>query len=407
MRRLTNLLAALLAAAPIAAPIAVAAAGFDGAVKIGVLTDFSSVYQDNTGNGSLAAARMAVDDYLAAHPGSALKPAVVNADHQHKPDAGMQIARRWFDEEGVDAIVDLTNSAIALGVAGLAADKNKVALVTASGTTRLTGDACNANTLHWGFDNYGIATATARSVVQSGGRSWFFVTVDYAFGHDLEGQASRAIRESGGEVLGAARHPLGNQDFASFLLQAQASGAQVVGFANGGGDFSNALKQAVEFGIPRTQKVAGMYVEINDIKALGLDVAQGLVYSQPFYWDLNAATRAWTERFLKRHDKYPTSNHAAAYSAVLHFLKAIEAERARDGRAIVARMKATPTDDEAFGPGSIRADGRMLSPMYLFQVKSPGESKGPWDVSKVLARVEAGEAWRPLAEGGCPLAASR
>lgn len=405
MRRLKRLFAIAVLLPGVSA--LAAQAQFDGAVKIGVLTDFSSVYQDNTGNGSLAAARMAIDDYLAAHPGSALKPVVINADHQNKADIGSATARRWFDEEGVDAIVDLANSAVALGVAGLAAEKNKVTLVTSAGTTRITGDACNANTLHWGFDNYGISSATAKAVVQSGGRNWFFITADYAFGHDLEGQASRVVRASGGQVLGTARHPLGTQDFASFLLQAQGSGAQVVGFANGGADFSNALKQAVEFGIPKGQKIAGMYVEINDIRALGLDVAQGLVYSQPFYWDLNDSTRAWTQRFTKRHDKHPTANHAATYSAVLHFLKAVEAVKTRDGRQIVAQMKAMPTDDEAFGPGLVRADGRKLSPMYLFQVKAPGESKGPWDVAKVLVKVDAGEAWRPLAEGGCPLIASR
>ena len=405
MRRLFCLAAAAaLLSGILAAPTARAAR--EDTVRIGVLTDFSSVYQDNTGRGSLAAAEMAVDDYVAAHPKSALKLEVVSADHQHKPDIGLSTARRWFDQEGVEAIVDLTNSAIALGVSALAAEKNRVAIVSSSGTTRLTGDSCNANTLHWGFDNYGISSATAKATVTSGGKEWFFITADYAFGHDLEKQTSEIVEANGGKILGTVRHPLGTQDFASFLLQAQGSGAQVVAFANGGGDFINVLKQSVEFGVPSSQTVVGMYVEVNDLNAVGLDVAQGLRFSQSFYWDLNDATRAWAARFIERHDKYPTSNHAAAYSGVLHFLKAREAAKTGDGKKIVAQMKAMPTDDEVYGKGSVRVDGRKLHPMYLFQVKTPAESKGPWDFAKVIAEVPADEAWRSLAEGGCALAAA-
>jgi branched-chain amino acid transport system substrate-binding protein len=384
-------------------PAAARAQAFDGTVRIGVLNDMSSLYQDTTGPGSLLGVRMAVEDYMKAHPDSILKPSVVSADHQNKPDVGSNIAREWFERDGLDAVVDVPNSAVALAVSEVTKQFNRVHLNASAGTTRLTGDACSPNTVHWNFDNFALANGTGRAVVATGGDSWFFLTADYAFGHDLEAQTTAVVKAQGGKVLGAVRAPLNTSDFSSFLLQAQSSGAKVIGLANAGGDTINSIKQAAEFGIMGKQKLAGLLIFLTDIHSLGLKTAQGLLFTESFYWDLNDDTRAWSKRFAERHKGYPTSNHAAAYSATLHFLKAIEAAKTHDGKKIVAQMKSMPTDDPVLGKGAIREDGRKLHPMYLFQAKTPAESKSEWDLYKLVRTVPVEEAWRPLAEGGCPL----
>jgi branched-chain amino acid transport system substrate-binding protein len=379
---------------------------FDGTVKIGVLNDRSSLYADTTGPGSEVATRMAVDDYMKAHPNSILKVTVVAADHQNKPDIGAAIARQWFEKDGVDMIVDVPNSAVALAVSDIAKQLNKVNVNASAGTTRLTGDACNQNTLHWNFDNYALANGTGRAVIATGGDTWFFITADYAFGKDLEEQTAAVVKAQGGKVVGAVRAPLNTPDFSSFLLQAQGSGAKVVGLANAGGDTINSIKQAAEFGISPNQRVAGLLIFITDIHSLGLKVAQGLNFTESFYWDLNDDTRAWTQRFIKLHKNYPTSNQAASYSGTLHYLKAMEVAKSRDGKKVVAQMKAMPTDDPVLGKGSIRDDGRKLHPMYLFQAKLPAESKSEWDLYKLVKTIPADEVWRPLSDGGCPFITS-
>jgi len=375
---------------------------FDGNVKIGVLNDRSSLYADTTGPGSEVATRMAVEDYLKANPKSALKITVVAADHQNKPDIGAAIARQWYDKDGVDMIVDVPNSAVALAVSDVAKQLNKVNLNASAGSTRLTGDLCNQNTLHWNFDNFALANGTGRAVIATGGDTWFFITADYAFGHDLEAQTTAVVKAQGGKVVGSVRVPLNTPDFSSFLLQAQGSGAKVVGLANAGGDTINAIKQAAEFGISPKQRIAGLLIFLTDIHSLGLKVTQGLNFTESFYWDLNDQTRAWTQRFIKLHKNYPTSNQAASYSATLHYLKALEVARTRDGKKIVEQMKAMPTDDPVLGKGSVREDGRKLHPMYLFQAKTPEESKSEWDLYKLVKTIPADEVWRPLSEGGCP-----
>ncbi len=378
------------------------AENFDPVVKIGVLSDFSSVYKDNTGDGSYAAAQLAIDDFLAQNPKTVLKPVLLRGDHQNKPDLGLSMAREWFDQH-VDVITDLSNSAIALGVSGLAAQYNKVALATSAGSTDLSGKDCNANTLQWGFDTY-TNTSVARSLTESGLKSWFFITADYTYGQSLEKNARKFVVDAGGKVLGNVRHPLGAQDYSSYLLTAQSSGAQVIGFADGANDFVNAMKQATEFGLTKAQTVAGMAVEVNDLRALGPQIAQGLIFAGPFYWDANEHTRAWTKRFIARNQgRYPTGHHASTYSGVFNYLKVMDKVHSHDGRTIVEAMKATPTDDEPFGPGSVRIDGRKLSPIFKMQAKSPAESTFEWDVAKVIEVIPADKAWRPLSEGGCPL----
>jgi branched-chain amino acid transport system substrate-binding protein len=385
-----------------AMPVGVAAQGFDGTVKLGVLNDMSSLYQDTTGPGSVVAVNMAVEDYAKANPKSALKVTVLSADHQNKPDIGSNIAREWFEREGVDAVIDVPNSAVALAVNEVTKQFNRVHLNASAGTTRLTGDACTPNTVHWNFDNFALANGTGRAVVATGGDTWFFLTADYAFGHDLEAQTAAVVKAQGGKVLGAVRAPLNTSDFSSFLLQAQSSGAKVIGLANAGGDTINSIKQAAEFGIMGKQKLAGLLIFLTDIHSLGLQTAQGLLFTESFYWDLNDQTRAWSERFAQRHKNYPTSNQAAAYSATLHFLKAAEAAKTHDGKKLVDTMKAMPTEDPVLGKGSIREDGRKLHPMYLFQAKKPEESKSEWDLYKLVKTVPTEDAWRPLSEGGCP-----
>ena len=382
---------------------AAAQAEMNGAVRIGVLNDMASVYADFQGPGSVIAAQLAVEDFAKT---SRRKVEVLLADHQNKPDVGASIARRWIDTEGVDMIIDLPNSAVALAVSDIARDANKVMIGSGAGTALLTGAKCSPNTVHWTYDTWANGHALARGVLEQGGKTWFFITADYAFGHDLEKQASDEVLASGGKVIGSVRHPLGTNDFSSFLLQAQASGAQVVGLANAGGDTTNTIKQAAEFKIGEKQRVAAMIFDLQSVPALGLPAAQGLTGINAFYWDMNDATRAWSRRFQERHSKkmMPNHMHAGVYAGTLHYLKAVEKVGSpADGRAVVAAMKAMPTDDPLFGQGRIREDGRKLHPMYLLQVKTPAESKGEWDVFKVTATIPADQAFRPLKDGGCPL----
>jgi len=389
----------------LAAPAAYGQA-FDGKVKVGVLNDQSSLYADATGQGSVIGARMALEDYMKANPNSKLQVEIIFADHQNKPDLGSNIARQWFEKDGVDAVLDVPNSGVALAVTEVTKQLNKVHLNGSAGSARLTGDACNANTVHWTFDNFALANGTGTAVVATGGDTWFFMTADYAFGHDLEAQTSAVVKKAGGQVLGAVRIPLNNADFSSFLLQAQQSKAKVIGLANAGGDTINSVKQASEFGIVTSgQRLAGLLLFVTDIHSLGLKIAQGLQYTDSFYWDQNDGTRAWTKRFVEKMNgkQYPTMNHAGNYGAMLHFLKAIEASKTHDGKAIVAKMKELPTDDVTFGKGKVREDGRQMHDMFLWQVKKPEESKAPWDYVKLVKTIPADQAWRPLADGGCPL----
>jgi branched-chain amino acid transport system substrate-binding protein len=375
-------------------------------VKLGVLNDRSGVYSDLTGEGSVIAARMAVEDFKAAEKG--IKVEVVAADHQNKPDIGASIARQWYDQDGVDVILDVPTSSVALAVNGLAREKNKILINSGGGTSDLTGAQCSPNTVHWTYDTWALANGTGGAMVKRGGDTWFFVTADYAFGHALERDTSALVTKAGGKVVGAVRHPFPGQDFASFLLQAQSSGAKVIGLANAGGDFTNTMKQAAEFGIVQGgQSLAGLLVFITDVHSLGLQVAQGLVMTEAFYWDQNDQTRAWAKRFGERNGgKMPTMVHAGVYAGALHYLKAVEALKGKDTAKVMAKMKEMPTDDPLFGKGRIRQDGRKIHDMYLFEVKKPSESKGPWDLYKQLATTPADQAFRPLNEGGCPLVKS-
>jgi branched-chain amino acid transport system substrate-binding protein len=373
-------------------------------LKIGVLSDMSGLYADLAGPGSTLAAKMAAEDFGGSVNGVAIE--IVSGDHQNKPDVGSNLARKWIDVDGVQAIVDVPSSAVALAVSGLARDKNKVLLVSGAGTADLTGSSCTPNTVHWTYDTWALANGTGKAVVQDGGNSWFFLTADYAFGQALEKDVTTVVRASGGSVIGSVRHPLNAPDFSSFLLQAQQSHAKIVGLANAGGDTINAIKQASEFGIVRGgQKLAGLLVFITDIHALGLKAAQGLLLTSSFYWDHDDRTRAWSTRFAeKRSGKMPTMVQAGVYASVLHYLKAAAAVKdPTDGKAVVAKMKELGTDDPLFGKGTIRVDGRKVHPMYLYEVKTPEESKKPWDYYKLRREIPADAAFRPLAESECPL----
>jgi branched-chain amino acid transport system substrate-binding protein len=385
-------------------------AAFDGHVKVGVLNDQSSLYADATGQGSVVAARMALEDYMKANPNSKLKVELIFADHQNKPDIGSNIARQWIERDGVDMILDVPNSAVALAVNDVTRQLNKVMVNGSAGTVRLTGDACSPNTVHWTFDNFALANGTGRAVVSTGGDSWFFITADYAFGHDLEAQTSAVVKQMGGQVLGTVRVPLNTSDFSSYLLQAQSSKAKVIGLANAGGDTINSIKQASEFGIVKAgQRLAGLLVFITDVNSLGLDVAQGLQFTEAFYWDMNDDTRAWTKRFVEKMNGrlYPTMNHAGNYGGMLHYLKAVEAAQTTDGAKVVQKMKELPTKDATFGEGRVREDGRHIHPMYLWQVKKPADSKAKWDYYTLVKTIPAEEAFRPLDQGGCSLVAKK
>jgi branched-chain amino acid transport system substrate-binding protein len=375
----------------------------DGIVKIGVLSDMSSLYTDIAGAGSVVAAKMAVEDSGIEKRG--YKVEVVSADHLNKPDVGSSIARQWYDTDKVDVIVDVPTSSVALAVNEITKEKKKVFLVSGAASSDLTGKACSPNTVHWTYDTWMLANGTGGAIVKTGGDSWYFLTADYAFGLALERDTEAVVLKNGGKVLGKVRHPLNAQDFSSFLLQAQASKAKVIGLANAGGDTTNAIKQAAEFGIVKGgQSLAGLLVFLSDIHALGLPTAQGLIVTNTFYWDTNDQTRAWAKRFAGLNGgKYPTMVHAGVYSALTHYFKAIEALKSDDGTKVVAKMKETPTDDQLFGKGSIRADGRKIHPAYLVEVKKPSESKGPYDYYKVRTTIPADQAFRPMADGGCPL----
>ncbi len=391
------------AAVLVALTAAPALAETNGTLRIGVLNDMSSVYADFQGPGSVVAAQLAIEDFAKQ---SKRKVEVISGDHQNKPDIGAGIARRWFDVDGIDMIIDLPNSAVALAVSDIAREKNKVVIGSGAGTALLTGAKCSPNFVHWTYDTWSMGHGIARGVLAQGGKTWFFITADYAFGQDLEKQATDEVLASGGKVLGSVRHPLGVNDFSSFLLQAQASKADVIALANAGGDTVNTIKQAGDFKISPKQKVVALIFDLQAVPAMGLKTAQGLTAINAWYWDLNDQTRAWSKRYQERHPKKQMPNHmqAGVYSAVLHYLKAVDKVGSpTDGRAVVAAMKAMPTDDRVFGKGTIRADGRQIHPMYLLQVKTPAESKSEWDVFKVVGTIPADKAFRPLNEGGCPL----
>jgi branched-chain amino acid transport system substrate-binding protein len=376
-------------------------------IKIGVLSDMSSLYADIGGPGSVAAAKLAVADFTKDHPN--FKVEIVSGDHQNKPDIGTNIANQWYDVENVDMIVDVPNSGVALAVSAVAANKNKPFIVNGAAASDLTGAKCNADTVHWAYDTWMLSNGTATAMVKTGGDTWFFLTADYAFGHALERDAAAVVEKNGGRVVGKVRAPLNTNDFSSFLLQAQSSKAKVIGLANAGGDTINSIKQAAEFGIVKGgQSLAGLLVFASDVNALGLQTAQGLVLTETWYWDMNDANRAWTRRWQQERNaagKYPTMIHAGVYAGTLHYLKAAAAMggKVKDGKAVVAKMKELPTDDPLFGKGEIRADGRKIHPAYLFEVKKPEESKHPGDFYKVRATIPADQAFRPLKDGGCSL----
>jgi branched-chain amino acid transport system substrate-binding protein len=372
----------------------------DGTIKIGVMNDMSGLY----GSGSVVAARMAVEDFGAAAKG--LKVEIVGADHQNKPDVGSNIVRTWIDVDKVDVIVDVPTSSVALAVSEIVKDKNKVFLVSGAAASDLTGPKCTPNTIHWTYDTWALANGTGKAIVQTGGDTWFFLTANDAFFLALERDSAAVVKKSGGKVLGEVRHPVPGTDFSSFLLQAQASKAKIIGLANAGGDTINSIKQASEFGIVKGgQKLAGLLVFISDVKALGLPIAQGLIFTEAWYWDTNDVNREFAKKFAAQNKGiYPSMIHAGVYSAVTHYLKAVsELKSDADGKVVVAKMKETPTDDKLFGKGTVRADGRKIHDMYLFEVKKPEESKGPWDLYHLRATIPAAEAFRPLKEGGCPL----
>ena len=374
------------------------------AVKIGVLGDRSGVYSDISGEGSVVAARMAVEDFKPAGQGLAVE--IVSADHQNKPDVGAALARQWYDRDGVTMIIDGVTSSVALAINQVTKEKNRVFIDTGAGTADLTGPQCTPNTIHWVYDTVALGNGTAGAMVKRGGDTWFFLSADYVFGQTLQRDASAVVVKNGGKVVGSVKTPFPTADFSSFLLQAQGSGAKVIGLANAGGDTINSIKQSGEFGITEGgQALAGLLVFSSDVHSLGTKVAQGLVLTEPFYWDLNEGTRAFSDRFAKvMGGKKPTSNHAGVYSGVLHYLKAVAALKAdTDGAKTVAKMKEMPTDDPLFGHGTVRADGRKIHDMYLFEVKKPGDSKGEWDLYKTLATIPGNEVFRPLGEGGCPL----
>jgi branched-chain amino acid transport system substrate-binding protein len=373
----------------------------DNVIKIGVLSDMSSLYTDLAGAGSVLAAKMAVEDSGIEKRG--YKVEFASADHQNKPDVGSAIARQWYDTDKVDVIVDVPNSGVALAVSQITKDKGRVFLAVGPGSSDLTGKACSPNTVHWAYDTWMLANGTGTAITKQGGDTWFFITADYAFGQALERDTTAAVTKAGGKVLGGVRAPINNQDFSSFLLQAQSSKAKVIGLANAGGDTTNSIKQAAEFGIVKGgQSLAGLLVFLTDIHALGLNNAQGLIFTETFYWDMNDQTRAFSNRFAPQ-DKgiHPTMVHAGVYASVLHYLKAVEALKSDDGTKVVAKMKELPTDDPLFGKGSIRVDGRKIHPAYLVEVKKPAESKAPWDYYKIVATIPGAQAYTTKAETKC------
>jgi branched-chain amino acid transport system substrate-binding protein len=395
-----------MAAAALCAGAGVAQAQYsDGTIKIGVMNDQSGTYADLSGQGSVWAARKAIEDFCKTtkcHD----KIEVVFADHLNKPDVGSNVVRQWFDVDKVDMVVDVPTSSVALAVNTITKEKNKVFLVSGAAASNLTGKDCSPNTIHWTYDTWALANGTGQAIVKTGGDTWFFLTADYAFGHALERDTEAVVLKNGGKVLGKVRHPFPAQDFSSFLLQAQASKAKIIGLANAGADTTNAIKQAAEFGIVAGgQNLAGLLVFITDVHSLGLKTAQGLIFTEAWYWDGNDNNRAFAKEFgAANKGNMPTMVQAGVYSAVTHYLKAVhELKSDGDGAAVVAKMKSMPTDDKLFGKGTIRQDGRKIHDMYLFEVKKPEESKAPWDYYKLRATIPAAEAFRPIDQGECPL----
>jgi branched-chain amino acid transport system substrate-binding protein len=399
-------ISALLLGTALALAACGAASAQDKNIKIGVLTDNSGLYSDLGGAGSTVAAQMAIEDSGMAAKG--WKIDLISADHQNKPDIATTIARQWADVEKVDIFMDVLNSGVGLAVNNVVKEKNSIMINTGAATSDLTNAQCTPNTIHWVYDTYMLANSTGQALVKAGGDTWYFITADYAFGHALERDTTAVIVKSGGKVIGSVKHPLNSSDFSSFLLQAQASKAKIIGMANAGGDTTNTIKQASEFGIVAGgQKLAGLLLFITDVHSLGLKVAQGLSFTETFYWDMNDDTRAFSKRFSERmkNKAMPSMVQAGVYSGLLHYFKTLEAMggNPHDGAKVVAKMKELPTDDKLFGKGSIRADGRKIHPAYLFEVKKPEESKGPWDYYKLIGTTPAEQAFRPLSESACPL----
>lgn len=375
----------------------------DDVVKIGVLTDMSGVYSDLSGDGSVVAARMAVEDFGSKVLGKPIE--VIAADHQNKADVAASKAREWFDTQKVDMITDLVTSSTALAVVDIAKQKNRIAIVNGAGATKLINESCTPNSILYSWDTYALANGTANAVYKQGGNSWYFITADYAFGHSLEKDAGDVVKANGGKVLGASRHPLNASDFSSFLLNAQSSGAKIIALANAGGDTTNAIKAANEFGLTKSSKqsVAAMLLTVNDVHSLGLNVAQGLYATDAFYWDLNDDTRVWSKRFFAKMKKMPNMIHAGVYSSTMHYLKAIQTAGTDDADVVMKKMKETPINDFFAKNGKIREDGRMVHDMYLVQVKKPSESKGPWDYYNIKAVIPGDQAFQPLSKSTCAL----
>lgn len=398
-KALTATLCAVLAAAP--AAWAQTGKISDGVVKIGVMNDQTGTYSDLAGSGSVLAARMAADDFGGKVLGVPIE--IIFGDNQNKPDISSSMARQWLDQEKVDVIADISGSAATLAVVKIAKEKNRITLVSAGASTRLTNEDCTDRTVHWTYDSYAMANGAARVLTEMGADTWFFITMDYAAGHALEKDATDAIKAAGGKVLGAVRHPFPGSDFSSYLLQAQASGAKVIGLANAGSDLTTTIKQAAEFGISPKQRLAGTIMMLTDIHSIGLKATQGMVFVDAFYWDMNDETRAWSRRFFERHKRMPTMIQAGMYSAVMHYLKAVKAAGTDEAGAVMTKMKAMPVNDFFAKNGKIREDGRMVHDMYLMQVKSPAESKQPWDYLKLLKIVPGDQAYLPLSKSLCPL----
>jgi branched-chain amino acid transport system substrate-binding protein len=374
----------------------------DDVVRIGVITDMAGALSDLSGRGSVAAVKMAVEDFGGTVLGKKIE--VLDIDHQNKPDVAANKAREWFDTQKVDMITDLTNSAAALAAIDVARQKKRIAIVNGAGANRITNENCTPNSIHYAWDTYAMAYGTAKAILKNGGDSWYFLTADYAFGHQIERDVGEVVTANGGKVIGSARHPFNASDFSSFMVSAKSSGAKIIGLANGGSDTINAIKSAQEFGIdPAKQNLAGLAVFITDIHGVGLKASQGVMLTEAFYWDLNDETRKWSRRFFERMKKMPTAIHAANYSSTMHYLRSVQAARTDEAGSVMAKMKATKINDFFAKNGTIREDGRMVHDMYLVQVKSPAESKYPWDYYKLLATIPGNEAFQPLAKSACAL----